>query len=682
MTSAPSITASTPALPSTGTTAWGRAALDAECDRIASALPGDQSITLASAAYKVGQRVASGEIGRDDAERSLLSAGMQMVNGDPKRRWTERDIMGVIKRQIAVGAEKPAGPDRVEYRVTVDLDAEFGGEASTATKEPARMPTKTPLVPVPADAPPMNFRHPTWGTPHRAWPYRDVAGQLVGYVARWSASDAEPEHVAQVTYCDLGVGKRAAWRMKSMPLPRPLFDLPAILARPDVPVLICPDEWSTEAAAMLLPGMIATTTAHDPKSPASTDFAPLAGRPVVLAPTVGREGQAWSDMMANLVAKAGGGYVKELDMARVASSMGRETSPLDGWGLAAAVDAGLTAEALATLINTDPELIGFHVDERQKRTADAVLSANVMTTADEGFPLFKSDSSGVYKLVERQEMGETRTEYFKFCSPLAVVAETRDADGQNWGRLIEVTDRDGNKKQWAMPMSMLAGDGTVYREHLLSMGIDPAPGKKSREYLYEFISYARPKEKARCVSRTGWHGRAYVAIDETLRLGQNSQERLLLQTAVPPDHPFRTAGGLSGWQDEVARYAIGNSRLGLAISAAFAAPLLYPLDAEGGGFHFRGASSTGKSTALAVAALAGLDAIELSEDGSPVGSIKKLKLADKKGALELLMRHMGMFNDKLKLAGEAENPLTLLIKQIQGSALPVVANPPDDEDED
>lgn len=82
------------------------------------------------------------------------------------------------------------------------------------------------------------------------------------------------------------------------------------------------------------------------------------------------------------------------------------------------------------------------------------------------------------------------------------------------------------------------------------------------------------------------------------------------------------------------------------------------------------------------AALAGLDAVELSQDGAPVGSLKKLKLADKKGALELLMRHMGMFNDRLKVAGEAENPLTLLLKQIQGTALPVVANPPDDDDDD
>jgi uncharacterized protein (DUF927 family) len=40
----------------------------------------------------------------------------------------------------------------------------------------------------------------------------------------------------------------------------------------------------------------------------------------------------------------------------------------------------------------------------------------------------------------------------------------------------------------------------------------------------------------------------------------------------------------------------------LALGTAFAAPLLKPLDAEPGGFHLRGASSLGKSTAMLVAA--------------------------------------------------------------------------------
>ena len=588
-------------LPSIGTTAWGRAALIAECDRVATALPGVQSDTLASAVYKIGQRIASGEIARGEAEAALLAAGMQMTNGDERRRWTPRQITDVLRRQIEAGLGSPIGPDRVEERVVVDLDGSFAGRAeigsSNETKPKA---VKTPIVPVPADAPAMMFKHPAWGEPHESWPYRGAAGQLVGYVARWRASTAEPEHTAHITYCDLGPDRRAAWRMRPMPSRRPLFNLPALLARPDSTVAICPDEHLAELALTLMPDMAATTTAYDAKSPASSDFAPLAGRSILLVPNVGREGKAWSDMVAALAAKAGAADVKTLDLARLANGMNRESSPADGWSLSDAADGGLTAEALAALLHIDPELISFHVDERKRCAANALLHAEITPTVEQAMPLFKSDDSGVSKLVERQESGETIREYVRFCSQLTVVAETRDADGRNWGRLLSVVDRDNTHKEWAMPMEQLAGDGVSYRSELLSMGLDLAPGRKAREFLHEFISYERPKEKARCVSRTGWHGRAYVAIDETLGVGQNSQERLLLQTAVPPDHPFRTAGSLAGWQDEIARSAIGNSRLALAISAAFAAPLLHPLDAEGGGFHLRGGSSTGKSTALAV----------------------------------------------------------------------------------
>jgi len=55
--------------------------------------------------------------------------------------------------------------------------------------------------------------------------------------------------------------------------------------------------------------------------------------------------------------------------------------------------------------------------------------------------------------------------------------------------------------------------------------------------------------------------------------------------------------------------------------------------------------------------------------GVAIGTLTKIKLADKLRALELLGRHLGMFNDKLTLAGDKENPLVLLLKQVQGSAL-------------
>ena len=78
-------------------------------------------------------------------------------------------------------------------------------------------------------------------------------------------------------------------------------------------------------------------------------------------------------------------------------------------------------------------------------------------------------------------------------------------------------------------------------------------------------------------------------------------ERYILQTTGRIDHAYRAKGTLEGWKRGVARVAEGNSRLALAISAAFAAPMLYPTGGESGGIHFRGGSSTGKTTTLIAA---------------------------------------------------------------------------------
>ncbi|MDN7179079.1 terminase small subunit [Caballeronia sp. SEWSISQ10-4 2] len=84
------------------------------------------------------------------------------------------------------------------------------------------------------------------------------------------------------------------------------------------------------------------------------------------------------------------------------------------------------------------------------------------------------------------------------------------------------------------------------------------------------------------------------------------------------------------------------------------------------------------------AAIAGLDLLEefagSGEERVQIGWTKKFKITDKKGSLELLMRHMGMLNDKLKLQGDAANPLVLLLQQLSGSAVRPVQNPPEDED--
>jgi phage terminase small subunit len=57
------------------------------------------------------------------------------------------------------------------------------------------------------------------------------------------------------------------------------------------------------------------------------------------------------------------------------------------------------------------------------------------------------------------------------------------------------------------------------------------------------------------------------------------------------------------------------------------------------------------------------------EEGVKIGTLSKIKLGDKLRALELLGRHLGMFNDKLTIAADAENPLQVILKLAQGTAL-------------
>jgi uncharacterized protein (DUF927 family) len=79
------------------------------------------------------------------------------------------------------------------------------------------------------------------------------------------------------------------------------------------------------------------------------------------------------------------------------------------------------------------------------------------------------------------------------------------------------------------------------------------------------------------------------------------RERIIFQSDGATEDPYREAGDLESWQRNLAALCVGNSRLALALSAAFVGPLLYPCEAEGGGFHFRGGSSIGKTTGLQVA---------------------------------------------------------------------------------
>lgn len=185
------------------------------------------------------------------------------------------------------------------------------------------------------------------------------------------------------------------------------------------------------------------------------------------------------------------------------------------------------------------------------------------------------------------------------CDRLYIEALTRDDNGNNWGRLLTWNDPDGKKHEWAMPNSMLAGDGVEYLRFLLDQGLGIRAGKKAQNALHGYIMTATPEARAVSVNIPGWHKKRYIALDGEV-YGQGADKVLLQASGALPKMDKK--GTLQSWQDAVARYAQGNSRLVLAISAAFAGSLLYFANEGSGGFHFSGESSGGKTTALRAAA--------------------------------------------------------------------------------
>ncbi|MCF6199561.1 MAG: DUF927 domain-containing protein [Hyphomicrobiaceae bacterium] len=187
----------------------------------------------------------------------------------------------------------------------------------------------------------------------------------------------------------------------------------------------------------------------------------------------------------------------------------------------------------------------------------------------------------------------------RLCSPLKIIASTRDSEDKNHGLLLRIKTREGRHHEWSLPMEMLAGSGEEYRRQLLSLGLRLTSGSKAHRKLNELLSRSTPFEKALNVDRIGWHGPTFVLPDTVF--GEKSGERVVYQSGTVLRHAFRTRGTLDGWRVNIARLAIGNSRLIIAISIAFAAPLLRIVGMESGGLHERGGSSSGKTTLLIVA---------------------------------------------------------------------------------
>jgi putative DNA primase/helicase len=146
---------------------------------------------------------------------------------------------------------------------------------------------------------------------------------------------------------------------------------------------------------------------------------------------------------------------------------------------------------------------------------------------------------------------------------------------------------------------MIIKDGDAIHQMLAGRGLFVSTRKRAKNKLSEYINASNPRQRAKIIKVSGWHENCFIT--ESGIIGEIPNELLIFQPDAEPT-AVAVKGTLQDWIENIGKPCIGNSRLILAVSAAFASILLKPCKRENFGLHFVGSSSEGKSTALYVAA--------------------------------------------------------------------------------
>jgi hypothetical protein len=223
------------------------------------------------------------------------------------------------------------------------------GERAAGGSANGTAPKPVPIVPVPGDAPQCNWRHPKHGEPVAMWPYHDADGRLVGYAARVEYAGADgklQKDVLPITYCRVehANGHYHAWRARALPAPRPLYRLSELLAvAAAAPVIVAEGEKKADVVPKLFPSYIGTTSMGGAGAARMSDWAPLAGRNVVVWPDHDEAGKRYADDVAALATAAGAATVAIITVP---------SEWPEGWDLADPLPEDVTLEMLAELLHS------------------------------------------------------------------------------------------------------------------------------------------------------------------------------------------------------------------------------------------------------------------------------------------------------------------------------------------
>jgi putative DNA primase/helicase len=444
--------------------------------------------------------------------------------------------------------------------------------------------TEIVVAPVPVSAVSIEQAATTLGrsAPDSLWKYHDGNRKLLFAVGRWNGSTGKKAKVLPISWIrDASGAERFAF--KHQPSPRPLYGLPELHERPHASVVVVEGEKCVEAAKAVFRSSVVVTSPGGSNGALQADWTSLAGRSRALIwPDLDAPGIKYATTVANILVDLGIPEILIVDAQRLAevepSGNRRETT--SGWDVADAIAEG----------HEPGKLRAAAVEAAQPhKPGPRFLSFGSFTMSNEGLVLAKEGKGE-----------DAITENLWVCSAFEIIGRARDPNGREWARWLRWTDDDKREHLHPVKDADLHGDPRSLCAALATRGLRISTSY--RAHLLDYLNRARVDRRITIVPRTGWHdvGGTSVFILPGETIGTAGRETVVLDSNGAS--PYESRGTLQEWKNSVGALTRGQRLPILAISTAFAGPLLHIAGLDGGGINLFGSSSKGKTTCAECAA--------------------------------------------------------------------------------
>lgn len=242
-----------------------------------------------------------------------------------------------------------------------------------------------------------------------------------------------------------------------------------------------------------------------------------------------------------------------------------------------------------------------HEFERDKLWAPHVLATKlVMHSAaqDTGTCIWPNYDGALFETYYYKVAGDTCQADRKVCTPFILDADGDRQEGKGWALRVRVRTSRNTFEDVVIYQEDLVKGG-AWQKKLQDAGMKvPLPSE-----LLLMLQLSRAPRTLHIIERCGWIGEDIYVLpngEVLVSEGGSRQHIVMFEPAVG----YEPSGSFEQANHEVFRLCEGNSRLELAACAGLAGPFLGDLGEPGGGFHFYGATSSGKTLAARVAASA------------------------------------------------------------------------------